>query len=168
MIVLVAWGMVFWAFLADPLGVFRKLPNDLAVTETLVTDNTPTGTYFMPWPRNTPETFAEFVAQHQRGPFFRLSYVREGVDPNSPAKLALGTLHYLLVAVLAVVLIRVSGNRNYVRRFSLVLLAGMIGSIFITIGDPIWFHLPWDYARSVLFYEVVAWFLLASVVAKIT
>jgi hypothetical protein len=54
-----------------------------------------------------------------------------------------------------------------VRRFSLVLLAGLIGSVFITVGDPIWFHLPWDYARAVLLYEVVSWILLGSVVAKL-
>jgi hypothetical protein len=167
MLVLVLWGLVFWGFLADPLGVFHKIPNDTVVTQTLLAGSVPTGTYFMPWPRNTPAAFEQFVAQHRSGPFFRLSYVREGVDPNSPAKLALGCLHYLLVAALAVALVRISGSTSYVRRFSLVLLAGLIGSVFITAGDPIWFHMPWDYARAVLLYEVVSWILLGSVVAKL-
>ena len=79
MAALVVWGLVFWGWLADPLGVFHKIPNDLAVTNVLVASNVPTGTYFMPWPRATPDEFARFVAQHQTGPFFQLSYVREGV-----------------------------------------------------------------------------------------
>jgi hypothetical protein len=97
MVALVLWGMLFWGLLAEPLGVFHQLPNDTAVTELLVAGDAPTGTYFMPWPRATPEQFAAFVAQHRAGPFYRLSYVREGVDPNSPGKLALGCLHYLAV-----------------------------------------------------------------------
>jgi hypothetical protein len=167
MVVLVMWGLVFWGFLADPLGVFHKIPNDTAVTGTLLAGSVPTGTYFMPWPRDTPASFDQFVAQHRSGPFFRLSYVREGVDPNSPAKLALGCLHYLLVAALATALVVASGSTTYLRRFSLVLLSGLIGSIFITVGDPIWFHMPWDYAQTVLLYEVISWILLGGVVAKL-
>ena len=89
---LVAWGMLFWGLLAPRLGVFHALPNAPAVTATLVEGGAASGTYFMPWPRDTPETFARFVHQHETGPFYRLSYVREGVNPNSPAKLLLGTL----------------------------------------------------------------------------
>ena len=96
-----------------------------------------------------------------------LSYVREGVDPNSPAKLAVGCLHYLLVAALATALVVASGSTTYLRRFTLVLLGGLIGSIFITAGDPIWFHMPWDYAQAVLLYEVISWILLGSVAAKL-
>jgi len=121
----------------------------------------------MPWPRDTPASFDQFVAQHRSGPFFRLSYVREGVDPNSPAKLAVGCLHYLLVAALATALVVASSRTTYLRRFSLVLLGGSIGSIFITVGDPIWFHMPWDYAQAVLLYEVISWILLGGVVAKL-
>jgi len=108
-----------------------------------------------------------FVAQHRTGPFFQLSYVREGVDPNSPGKLALGCLHYLFVAAIAVALVRMSGSTTFIRRFGVVVLGGLIGSVFITIGDPIWFHLPWDYAQAVLLYEVVTWLLLGAVVARL-
>jgi hypothetical protein len=164
MVGLVLWGMLFWGMLAEPLGVFHQLPNDTAVTELLVADDAPTGTYFMPWPRATAEQFAAFVAQHQAGPFYRLSYVREGVDPNSPGKLALGCLHYLAVAAVAVGLVLVSRAASFGRRFSLVTLGGLLGTLFITLGDPIWFHLPWDYTRGVLLYELVAWALLGSIV----
>ena len=65
MVVLVAWGMLFWGLLAGPLGTFHKLPNDRAVTDTLSGGGTPTGTYFMPWPRRTTEEIAAFEAQHK-------------------------------------------------------------------------------------------------------
>ncbi len=167
MVALVVWGMIFWGLLADPLGVFHKIPNDAAVTATLLQGELATGTYFMPWPRNTPEAFESFVAQHKSGPFFRLSYVREGVDPNSPGKLLIGCLHYLIVAAIAVGLTMVSGSSSFGRRFAVVFGGGLLGSIFITAGDPIWFHLPWDYTRAVLLYELISWLLLGAIVAKL-
>ena len=86
-IVLVVWGMIFWGWVHEVFGIFNKLPGDTEVVELLMANSTTTGTYFFPWPRNTPETFANFVKQHQRGPFFQLSYIREGVDPQAPGKI---------------------------------------------------------------------------------
>lgn len=59
----------------------------------------------------------------------------------------------------------VSRAPSFGRRFSLVLLGGLLGTLFITIGDPIWFHLPWDYTRGVVLFELVAWALLGGIVA---
>ncbi|MEK7764880.1 MAG: hypothetical protein AAB368_01460, partial [bacterium] len=36
---------------------------------TLDRAGTPTGTYFHPWPRNTPDTRARWLDTHRRGPF---------------------------------------------------------------------------------------------------
>jgi hypothetical protein len=166
-LVLVLWGMLFWGFLAGPVGVFQKIGNDRAVTQTLMDGGIRTGTYFMPWPRDTPDTFASFVAQHKSGPFYRLSFVREGVDPNSVRKILVGCFHYFVVAGVSVLLLLVTRPRTLMRRVCTVLLAGMIGSIFITVGDPIWFHMPWDYVRGELLYEVVAWLLLGVTVSVI-
>lgn len=163
-VAIIVWGMLFWGLLAPRLGIFHVLPNAGNVTAQLVEGGTRTGTYFMPWPRDTPESSERFRAQHRSGPFYRLSYVAEGIDPASPAKLLVGALHYLSVAALAVgIALLVGGPAR--RRFSAVLLAGLLGSNFITVGDPLWFHMPWDYTRGVLLYEVVAWLLLAGVAA---
>lgn len=167
MIVLVGWGMVFWGFLAEPIEVFHPLPNAPAITAALVNADTPTGTYFMPWPRASQEQFERFVARHKSGSFYRLSYVREGVDPNSTQKILMGCAQYLLVSFLAVVLLVVTEIPSFNRRVGLVFLSGLLGSAFITLGDPIWFHLPWDYTRGVLVYEIVSWFLLSVTVGKL-
>lgn len=166
-VVLVVWGMVFWAWLADPLGVFRVLPNSEAITQLLVENETATGVYFMPWPRNTSESFARFVEQHRRGPFYLLSYVREGVDPQSPGKILLGTLHYATVALVAVLILALARNNRYPHRFAIVVLAGLLGTNFITLADPIWFHLPWGHTLGNVLYELAAWVLLAAVVAAL-
>jgi hypothetical protein len=166
-VVLIVWGMLFWGFLAEPLGVFHSLPDDQSVNEVLEATGLATGTYFMPWPHNTPKTRARFQAQHEKGPFYRLSYVREGVNPSSKLKLAIGTLHYFGVAAIAVALAVITGG-SFASRFGAVLLGGLLGTSFITVGDNIWFHMPMDYIRGALLYEAIAWIMLGLVVARLT
>ncbi len=161
----VGWGMVFWGVLADPLGMFHAIPNAAAVTELLEHNETPTGTYFFPWPRNTQESFEAFTRQHEQGPFYKLSYIREGVDPNSPRKLTIGCLQYASVAAMAVAMLWIIRSPSFPRRASAVFLGGMMGTNLISLGDPVWFHLPWDYALGSLLYETVAWLLVATVTA---
>jgi hypothetical protein len=162
---LVIWGMLFWGWLYQFFGIFNKLPVDRELADLLVANETATATYFFPWPRNTPETFAAFVEQHRTGPFFQLSYIREGVDPQSPTKILLGVLHYFVVAMLAAVLVRLAlpTPASFGRRFLVVFLAGVIGTTFIRLSDPIWFHLPWQHALGNALYELIAWLLLGLV-----
>lgn len=167
MLVLVAWGILFWGLLAGSLGTFHRLPDDRAVTDVLTRSGTQTGTYFMPWPRRTAAESAAFEDQHKRGPFYRLSYVREGIDPSSPQKLAIGCLHYLSVASLGVFLLWLARPSTRIGGGAVVFVGGLLGSNLITAGDPIWFHLPWDYSGSVLLYESVAWLLLGATLSAI-
>jgi hypothetical protein len=168
-LVLVLWGMLFWGWAYELFGVFDTLPDAASVVAALQSAGTQTGTYFVPWPRNTPETFAQFVAQHTRGPFLQLSYSREGVDPQAPGKIARGVLHYFVVSLLAVALLRLATppSTTFLRKFALVFLAGCIGTVFIRLGEPIWFHLPWRHALGHAVYELVAWALLGGVTAAL-
>ncbi len=163
---LLLWGMIFWGFLADRLGTFKPEGINPYVAIALETAGTETGTYFFPWPKNTPETAEAWRAAHAEGPFFRLSYVREGVDPQSPAKLALGAVHNLIVALLASALIAMAApDRSFASRFGLVFVAGLMGTTMTVAGEPVWFHLPMDYALGNALYEIGAWGLLATTLA---
>ncbi|MFN8457732.1 MAG: hypothetical protein U0401_24270 [Anaerolineae bacterium] len=169
-LVLVVWGMIFWGWLYEFFDIFKGLPNDVKVAELLISNETETGVYFFPWPRNTPETFANFVQQHKTGPFFQLSYIKEGVDPQSPGKILRGVLHYFLVSVVIVALLKVavaSANFTFARKFAVIFLAGLMGTIFIRLGDPIWFHLPWPHALGNALYEIGAWVWLGVAIAAI-
>lgn len=168
-IALFVWGGVFWGVLYDPLEVFSPRPLDPAVVAALQADATPTGTYFFPWPRNTPATRDAWLAGHRQGPFFKLSYVAAGVDPQSPRKLATGAVHNLVVAVIATAILGLAatGATSYRRRFFIVFLAGAMGTVFIQVGDPIWFHLPWDFVNGVVVYEGGSWLILATILAAL-
>jgi len=153
--------MLFWGVLSPRLGAFRDQPIQQAAAELLAQSDTPTGTYFFPWPRSD----VGWEDAHRTAPFFKLSYVREGADPSSPGKLALGSLHNLGVALLAnaLILLALPGLPTFGRRFALVFCAGAMGSLLIQVGDPIWFHLPWDYANASLVYELGSWAILGAI-----
>jgi hypothetical protein len=76
-------------------------------------------------------------------------------------------LHYLTVALLATWLLVMVRLPTYGARVLVIFLAGLLGTNFITLGNPIWFHLPWDYALGNMLYEVVSWLLLGGVTAGI-
>ena len=107
------------------------------------------------------------MEQHQRGPFYKLSYIKEGVNPDRPAKLLTGCLQYASVAALAVILQLLTRSSRFVVRALIVFLGGAMGTDLISIGDPVWFHLPWDYARGVVLYELVCWALLGMTTAAV-
>jgi hypothetical protein len=162
------WGMTFWGWAYEVFGIFNKLPDDAEMATLLEVNGTATGTYFFPWPRNTPETMAAFVAQHKTGPFFQVSYIREGVDPQSPGKILLGVAQYFCVSLVGVGLLRLSGAHaaSFTRKFLVLVLAGLMGSVFIRLGDPLWFHLPWPHALGNAAYEIVAWMLMGAVIGS--
>jgi len=165
---MVIWGMVFWGALYEPIGVFHDTsPGIEQAAKVMQEAGVETGTYFHPWPRNTPEAAATWLEKHRAGPFFKLSYVREGVDPQAPGKMLGGLAQNIGVALLALVLLRISGAAERGARACIlsVLLAGCIGTLFIQIGDPIWFHLPWDYVRGSLVYEGGSWLALGLALA---
>lgn len=166
---LVLWGMLFWALLYEPAGVYHTLPDDDAVVTALRDAKTPSGTYFYPWPRATDAQMASFLDRHRKGPFFKLSYVAEGVDPQSPRKMLLGLVHNYCVALLAACLLGLAlpALPRLRQRVLLIFLAGSIGTLFIQVGDPVWFHLPWDFVRGSLLYELGSWALLGLALGKL-
>lgn len=167
-VVLVAWGMLFWAVLYDPLKVYADLPQGVSeAAAVLERTQVPTGTYFFPWPRNTSEARASWQAAHAKGPFFQLSYVREGVNPDAPGKLALGLGHYFAVAALAWALCRITRAQGS-RALLVVLMGGLIGSLYTELSAPIWFALPWHSAWLLFGYDTMSWLLLGGVLAVFT
>jgi len=166
---LVAWGMLFWALLYEPAGVYHTLPDDAAVVAALRDSGTTTGTYFHPWPRATEAQMASFLERHRQGPFFKLSYVAEGIDPQSPQKMLFGIFHNYCVALLAACLLGLALPALPLlrQRTLLVFLAGWMGTLFIQVGDPVWFHLPWDFPLGSLIYELGSWALLGLTLGKL-
>ncbi len=166
-VAILAWGMLFWSVLYDSVGVIKPDTLDPVIVDALDVSGIPSGTYVYPWPRDTVESKRSWAQNHATGPFFRLSYVREGTDPNSVRKLAFGVLHNFVVAAMATGLILLAGRGmgTFGSRFMLVVLAGLMGTVLIQVGEAVWFHMPLDYVLGTMLYQVVSWLLLAFVLS---
>jgi hypothetical protein len=96
-------------------------------------------------------------------------YIKEGVDPQAPAKILRGVLQYFVVSMIAVALVRLTMTAftSFWRKFSVIFLAGLMGTFFIRLSDPIWFHLPWPHTIGNAVFEIVSWLLMGAVIAAI-
>jgi len=168
-VALLLWGMAFWMLVYEHVGVYSTvLPGAAEATAALQSAGAQTGTYFWPWPRNTPQTMELFLEGHRQGPFFKISYVAEGIDPQNPIKMVWGSIHHFVVAGCAAGMLWLTGPlESAAHRFGLVMLAGFLGTIWAQIGDPIWYHLPWDFSVGIVVYDGVSWVLLAGILAAI-
>ena len=86
---------------------------------------------------------------------------------QSPRNLMVGVVHHATVALLAGLLAWIVRDKSYVLRALTVFVAGLLGTSFVSLANPIWFRLPGSPARGLLVYEGVAWLLLALLVSGI-
>ena len=167
-IALILWGLLYWGVLYEPLEVFNDLPNKETVAEVLFDNNTPTGTYFYPWPRNSSAAMADWLKNHIEGPIFRISYVEKGENPQSPMKLIMGCIHYFIVSLLGASLLLLTGPalNTFVKRLLTVFIAGCMGTLYIQLSDSVWLHLPWWHTGSQVLYDIVSWLIMGTVLGN--
>lgn len=83
--------------------------------------------------------------------------------------LLLGILHCLAVTALALLLCGLAAplSRNPWSYFKIVLLAGLMGSVYCQLDGPIWFLLPWKHSLVLLLYDFGSWLLLGLVFVSV-
>ena len=167
-VALLLWGLIYWGVLYEPLNVFNDLPNQQSVAQLLQDNQTPTGTYFYPWPRNSTAAMADWLKNHIEGPIFRLSYVEVGVNPQSPVKLIIGGIHYFVVSLIGCWLLTLTGYslNTFGKRLLAVFLAGSLGTLYIQLSDAIWLHLPWWHTLSQVLYDLVSWLIMGTILGN--
>lgn len=89
----------------------------------------------------------------------------EGVDVGSPLAFLYGYLQTALACLLIAMLLYrcASALPSYGSRIGVVLLAGLGGTVLVTLGGPIWWHQPWRFHVIHLVYAAVAWLLAGFV-----
>ena len=140
-IVMFALGFVFFGLLGgmmfDPLSAEIATSAQSALGGTLPA----TGTYMVP---GEEEAF-------MRGPSAVVQYVAAGDLPTMPMAMGMGFVHFLLSALLIGYGLKAAGG-GFARQARVVIWFGLAASVFMHLGDPIWYGLSW---RASLF-EFVA------------
>lgn len=139
-VVMFALGFVFFGLLG--MQAFTPIDTDAAsaVQAALGSSLKATGAYMIP-----PDEQAWMI-----GPSALVNFVAAGGAPTMPVAMIEGFLHMLITAVLIGLMLRAVGG-DFARQSRVVLWAALAASLFMHLGDPIWYGFAW---RSSLFVFV--------------
>ncbi len=161
------WGFISHMFL--PIGEMGVdvMPNEAAVVSALQLSITEPGFYLFPYEGSTG-TEAEVEAHMERykaGPRGVLVYNPEGGDPMMTRSLV-GELIFNILAALCAgwIVSRIPGGTG--DRAWYVALLGIIGWMSISASHWLWYGFPFDYVLGELIGNLVGWFLVGLVLAK--
>lgn len=171
--VLFVWGFVFWALSGAPTRMFAPLPEaaQADVTAVLRREKVPSGVYVYPMPADPSN--AEAVKANEElfraGPRFFLAHRLEGGEPMGGATLAAGFVHMLAVALVAAVITAMAlpALAPFGRRFAFVAMLGLLGTLWTSPGDVVWWNHSTAYCLGQIAYGLVAGLLMAAVIAAI-
>lgn len=143
----VAMFIIGFIFFATPLNKLATASLDnaqaAAVQQVLAANVPGTGTYYVP----SADT-REQSEMYSRGPVATLHYNMHGFSVADPGVMIAGFIHMLVVAsLMAAGLYALSRHvPNFAEQAKLLGL-GIIGAtVFMRLGEPIWYHQDWGYA----------------------
>ena len=159
-----AWGFVFWTVLY-PEDVTRA-PADDAAAQVALTEHFPEpGVYVVPGNGMQSEAWAE---RHRAGPVAQV-VIAAGTDPMSPRVFIKGFIHFLAVAALLGILLKLVSPtlRSYGARFGFVLLAGITASVYFNLALNVWFYWPMGWLLWNGFYDIMTWAVAGLILAAL-
>jgi hypothetical protein len=156
------WGFVYYGLSGIPYGALQSIDRDVGPT---LNELFPTsGTYVVPDPRGEADAT---VALRERGPIATVHLHREGAPAMAPAMMIAGfVLEFVCCLLFAFVLGRCRVN-SYGGRVGLTVLAGAIVTLWTRGGDAVWWLQDWNWHRTTMLYDLVAWFLAGLVLAAL-
>ena len=141
-----AMFLIGFIFFATPLNLLAySVANDAqnaAVQTALAANLHETGTYIIPWPMTADGTIL-----YGRGPVATVHYNSMGFSTADMNAMLGGFIHMLVTAVLIAaalsgIAVRVTG---FADRARLVVLFSLAASLFMHLGEPIWYHHDWTH-----------------------
>ncbi|RMF39742.1 MAG: hypothetical protein D6753_13040 [Planctomycetota bacterium] len=171
-IAMFVWGFLFWAVLAVAISPWKPLSAyGTATLESLKRELPAAGVYQYPWvDGSSPDHEGmeqEFQRQQEQGPFVQIVYDPAGMAGAAMGMVMLkGFLHMLASALLASVLLQACGPMCcYTARWAQVTGFGVLATLWVEVGDSIWWHHPLSHVAFVGVYHIVNWAIAGAVLA---
>ena len=131
-VVMFALGFVFFGLLF-PIALSPLGTDAAAAAQAALASNLPgSGSYMVPMDE------AAFMA----GPAALVNFIAAGDVPSMPVAMGLGFLHFLVSAFLLGMVLRAVGG-DFAHQAKVVLLLGLTASVFMHLGDGIWYGYGW-------------------------
>lgn len=132
-------GFIFFATPLMKIGT-TSLGNAqaAAVQQTLASNLTATGTYFIP----DASSSAEQSTMYSQGPIATVHYNSHGYSPSDPGAIVGGLILDLVTALLMGFALLAIGDRvlDFASRARLVVLFALAAAAYMHLGEPIWYH----------------------------
>ena len=137
-------GFIFFATPLNGIGM-KSLPDpQAAAVQNALAQNLPeTATYAVPSDATAGQT-----TLYGRGPIATIHYNTSGFAIGDPATMIGGFIHMLVVTLLMAVGLYTASRyiASFTERVRLLVLGTLAGTIFMRLGEPIWFHHDWGHA----------------------
>ena len=151
------WGFVYYGISGLPYRTLETAPNLAASLASLPAD----GAYLVPDPRSPDAEKAM-----QEGPVAMVHYRK--VPHSMGSVMAMGYLQeFISCLLLAFILWKCDAAfRGYTCRLMLSITIGVLITWFSHAGEAVWWQQAWGWHLSTMFYDIVAWAIAGSVLAK--
>ena len=158
-------GFIFYATPLKSLGG-GSLDNmqAAAVQQSLAANIPETGTYFVP-----SDATAEQTVMYGQGPIATIHYNSAGFPIGDAATMIGGFIHMLVVALLlAVGLYTVSRYvADFGERVKLLVLGVLGATVFMRLGEPIWYHHDWGHAIYLFVADSISLIVAGLIILKL-
>jgi hypothetical protein len=161
--ILLIWGMLAWMVLPIHNDTVKNLPNEQAVVAAL--QGTPgVGVYAFPGrPTDSSDKAAmdAYMERYRRGPMGMVVYDPNGMDPMMTSNMIIGTIIYILAALVAAWFYKRSTaiTGTLLQRLSFFGMLGVFLSLATYFANWNWMGFPLGFTTSMAVDTIVGWLL---------
>ena len=136
-----------------------------AVQQTLAANLPGTGTYVVP----DPEASSSQTVMYGQGPIATIHYNISGFPAMDSGALLGGFIHMLIVALLmAAALYFLSRHvASFAERTKILVIAVLAATIFMRLGEPIWYHHGWGHAIYLFVADTISLLVAGVIILKL-
>ena len=158
-------GFIFYATPLYKLGTGTLDNAQAAAVQQSLASNIPTtGTYFVP----SGDT-REQSEMYSRGPIATIHYNTRGYAVADPGVMIGGFIHMLVVALLIAVGLYTVARYvpSFAERVKLLALGAIGATVFMRLGEPIWYHHDWGNAIYLFIADTVTLIVAGLIILKL-
>jgi hypothetical protein len=158
-------GFLFFATPLAKLGAGTLDNSRAAAVQQAMAANLPkTGTYYVP-SADTPEQ----SVMYGQGPIATIHYNTSGFSVADTGAMIAGFVHMLVVTMLMAVGLFILSRHvpSFSERVRLLILGTLGATIFMRLGQPIWFHHDWGHAIYLFVADTVSLGVAGLIILKL-
>ncbi len=161
------FGSVFWMS-PMPYSAVSTVADD-AVVQSAIREHFPeTGLYYVPSVATFNADPDRFTELHVAGPVVEVNVAYDVGEPMQPGVFLAGFLHqWVICFLIGLLLLKVAPVfPTFASKVGFVTVLGLLGALFINVGQVIWWREPVGWQLWNVVYNTVAWVLAGLVIAR--